>query len=150
MQRMRRYYHGLNQDCSNMKYDDFLSQQAKIKRNRKPRHLESQIQRQMVMWFRLQYPQYIIAAIPNGGQRNALEAKIMKSEGVLAGFSDLIIIANNNVLFVEVKTKTGRQSELQKVFQANVEKLGFQYSVCRSLQDFQMTIEKWFNDRFSV
>ncbi len=133
-----------------MKYDDFLNQQASTKRNRKPRHLESRIQRQMVMWFRLQYPQYIIAAIPNGGQRNALEAKIMKSEGVLAGFSDLIIIANNNVLFVEVKTKTGRQSELQKIFQANVEKLGFQYSVCRSLQDFQMTIEKWFKDRFSV
>lgn len=133
-----------------MKYDDFLSQQAKIKRNRKPRHLESQIQKQMVMWFRLQYPQYIIAAIPNGGQRNTLEAKIMKSEGVLAGFSDLIIIANNNVLFVEVKTKTGRQSEFQKVFQANVEKLGFQYSVCRSLQDFQKTIEKWLRDKFSV
>ena len=54
----------------------------------------------MVSWFRLQYPHYIIAAIPNGGQRSALEAKIMKGEGVLAGFSDLIIIAKENVLFV--------------------------------------------------
>ena len=133
-----------------MKYDDFLQQQSKATTNRKPRHIESQIQRQMVQWFRLQYPRYIIAAIPNGGQRNALEAKIMKSEGVLAGFSDLIVIANKNVLFVEVKTKTGGQSELQKKFQSDVEYLGFQYSVCRSLQDFQMRIEKWLKDKFSV
>lgn len=133
-----------------MKYDDFLKQQSKAATSRKLRHIESQIQRQMVQWFRLQYPRYIIAAIPNGGQRNALEAKIMKSEGVLAGFSDLIVIANKNVLFVEVKTTTGRQSELQKKFQSAVEYLGFQYSVCRSLQDFQMRIEKWLKDKFSV
>lgn len=120
------------------------------KRHRKPQHIESQIQRQMILWFRLQYPRYIIAAIPNGGRRNALEAKIMKSEGVLAGFSDLIIIADRSVLFVEVKTKTGRQSESQKKFQTDVERLGFQYSICRSLQDFQLTIEKFLRDRFSV
>lgn len=116
----------------------------------KPRHIESHIQQQMILWFRMQYPRYIIAAIPNGGRRNALEAKIMKSEGVLAGFSDLIIVANRSVLFVEVKTKTGRQSELQKKFQTDVERLGFQYSICRSLQDFQLTIEKFLRDRFSV
>ena len=133
-----------------MKYDDFLKKQNQSKGNRRPRHIESQIQRQMVQWFRLQYPKYIIAAIPNGGQRSALEAKIMKGEGVLAGFSDLVVIAKTNVLFVEVKTKEGRQSELQKKFQADVERLGFQYSVCRSLQDFQMTVEKWLKDMLSV
>lgn len=133
-----------------MKYDDFLKKQNQPKGNRRPRHIESQIQRQMVQWFRLQYPKYIIAAIPNGGRRNALEAKIMKGEGVLAGFSDLVVIAEANVLFVEVKTKEGRQSELQKKFQADVERLGFQYSVCRSLQDFQLTVEKWLRDMLSV
>lgn len=111
--------------------------------NHKPRHIESQIQRQMVAWFRLQYPRYIIAAVPNGGRRNALEAKIMKGEGVLAGFSDLVIIADRNVLFVEVKTKDGRQSENQKTFQTNIERLGFEYKICRSLSSFQLTIENW-------
>ena len=74
----------------------------------------------------------------------------MKGEGVLAGFSDLIVIANNNVLFVEVKTKDGHQSDLQKQFQSDVERLGFQYSVCRSLEDFMLTVEKWIKDKFSV
>lgn len=95
------------------------------------------------MWFRLQYPRYIIAAVPNGGRRNAREAKIMKGEGVLAGFSDLVIIADRSVLFVEVKTKTGRQSENQKTFQTNIERLGFEYKICRSLSSFQLTIENW-------
>lgn len=133
-----------------MKYDEFLKKEANRKIKSKPRHIESQIQRQMVSWFRLQYPRYIIAAIPNGGQRSSLEAKIMKGEGVLAGFSDLIVIAQGNVLFIEVKTKDGRQSDLQAKFQSDVERLGFQYSICRSLEDFIMTVEKWVKSKFSV
>ena len=133
-----------------MKYDEFLKKESQKKSRSKPRHIESQIQIQMVKWFRLQYPRYIIAAIPNGGQRSALEAKIMKGEGVLAGFSDLIVIAKENVLFVEVKTKDGKQSDLQIKFQSDVERLGFQYSICRSLEDFIMTVEKWIKDKFSV
>ena len=79
-----------------------------------------------------------------------MEAKIMKGEGVLAGFSDLIITARENVRFVEGKTKRGYQSDLQAKFQSDVERLGFQYSICRSLDEFILTIEKWIKDKFSV
>lgn len=68
----------------------------------------------------------------------------------MAGFSDLIIIARENVLFIEVKTKDGYQSDLQAKFQSDVERLGFQYSICRSLDEFILTIEKWLKDKFSV
>ena len=120
-----------------MKYDELLKKESQKKVRSKPRHIESQIQIQMVKWFRLQYPRYIIAAIPNGGQRSAIEAKIMKGEGVLAGFSDLIIIAKGNVLFVEVKTKSGYQSDLQAKFQSDVERLGFQYLSRKVLAEYQ-------------
>lgn len=133
-----------------MKYDEFLKKESARKPRATPRHEESHIQIQMVNWFRLQYPSYIIAAIPNGGRRNAIEAKIMKGEGVLAGFSDLIVVVFNSILFVEVKTEKGKQSVLQKKFQSDIERLGFQYSVCRSLQDFQLTIERWLKAKFSV
>lgn len=133
-----------------MKYDELLKQQKKIKPRHPPRHLESQAQQQMVQWFRLEYPTYIIAAIPNGGRRNAIEAKIMKGEGVLAGFSDLIIIADKNVLFVEVKTAKGKQTEKQIQFQEKVQRLGFQYSICRSLSEFIMTVEKWLKERYEI
>ena len=149
--RKKKYYQGLNQDFFKiMKYDELLKKESQKKGRSKPRHIESQIQIQMVKWFRLQYPSYIIASVPNGGRRNAVEAKIMKGEGVLAGFSDLIVVAFNSILFVEVKTEKGKQSALQKKFQSDIERLGFQYSVCRSLQDFQLTIDRWLKDKFSV
>ena len=133
-----------------MKYDEFLKQQKKTKVRHPPRHQESQIQRNIVQWFRMEYPTYMIAAVPNGGYRTTAEARIMKSEGVLAGFSDLIIIADKNILFVEVKTSKGRQSDTQKEFQKNVERLGFQYRICRSLSDFILIVEKWLKERYEI
>ena len=87
-----------------MKFDDFLKQQP-ITKHKTPQHEESKIQQAVVRWFRLQYPKYIIAAVPNGGYRNSKEAAIMQREGVLAGFSDLIVIAQRNVLFLEMKVR---------------------------------------------
>lgn len=48
------------------------------------RHIESQIQKDCVTWFRLQYPKIgrLLFAVPNGGARNAKEAAIMKGEGL--------------------------------------------------------------------
>ena len=74
----------------------------------------------------------------------------MKRSGVLAGVADLIIVADRAVLFVEMKTKKGRQEESQKVFQSNVERLGFEYKICRSLSSFQMTIENWLKEKYSI
>lgn len=124
-----------------MKFDDFLKQQQHTKR--KPRHEESKIQQAVVRWFRLQYPKYIIAAVPNGGYRNSKEAVIMQREGILAGFSDLIIIAQRNVLFLEMKTQKGCQSEKQKEFQHKVTQLGFEYVICRSFEQSVLAIERW-------
>ncbi len=121
-----------------MKFDNFLKRQLPTKH--KPRHEESKIQQAVVQWFRLQYPKYIIAAVPNGGFRNAREAAIMQREGVLA---DLVVIAQRNVLFLEMKTTKGKQSDKQKDFQNKVSKLGFEYIVCRSFEQARLAIERW-------
>ncbi len=42
-------------------------------------------------------------AVPNGGSRNAREAKNLKLEGVRAGVSDLVVVLKNRVLFIEMK-----------------------------------------------
>lgn len=70
-----------------MKYDEFLKRQQPTKH--KPRHEESKIQQAVVQWFRLQYPKYIIAAVPNGGYRNSKEAAIMQREAFSLGFQTL-------------------------------------------------------------
>lgn len=133
-----------------MKYDEFVKMCKGSARRHPPRHIESEIQKSIVVWFRAHYPRYIIAAIPNGGYRNAREAAIMKSEGVLAGFSDLIVIAQGKILFVEIKTAKGKQSERQKYFQKSVEALGFPYAVCRSLADFVSVFGKWYKENYKV
>lgn len=124
-----------------MKFDDFLKRSQLTKR--KPRHIESEIQQSVVQWFRMKYPNYIIAAVPNGGFRNAREAAIMQREGVLAGFADLIIISKQNILFLELKTPIGVLSKKQKEFQEKVNNLGFQYVVCRSFDQAVMVIVSW-------
>lgn len=124
-----------------MKFDDFLKRSQLTKR--KPRHIESEIQQSVVQWFRMKYPNYIIAAVPNGGFRNAREAAIMQREGVLAGFADLIIISKQHILFLELKTPIGVLSKKQKEFQKKVNNLGFQYVVCRSFDQAVMVIVSW-------
>lgn len=124
-----------------MKFDDFLKRSQLTKR--KPRHIESEIQQSVVQWFRMKYPNYIIAAVPNGGFRNSREAAIMQREGVLAGFADLIIISKQHILFLELKTPIGVLSKKQKEFQKKVNNLGFQYVVCRSFDQAVMVIVSW-------
>ena len=61
--------------------------------------------------------------------------------GSMAGVSDVVVMLPNTILFVEFKSKKGRQSEDQKIFQEKAEKLGFEYFVIRSLDDFTALIE---------
>ena len=109
----------------------------------KPRQIEARIQTACVNWYRLSYPKFLIFAVPNGGSRNKIEAANLKREGALAGVADLILLAEGKVLFVEMKTMKGRQTERQKLFQHNVERLGFQYVVCRSFDEFRSEVTKW-------
>ena len=133
-----------------MKYDEFVKRANESRPRRKPRHIESSIQTACVSWFRLQYPNYLCFSIPNGGSRNRIEAAHLKREGAMAGVSDLIVITPNAVLFVEMKTAKGKQSEYQKEFEKRVTALGFEYKVCRSLQDFILTVEHFIKDKYSV
>lgn len=126
-----------------MKFDEYLKiEQAKHNR-KKPRQPERNLQEACVRWFRLAYPKLFIFAVPNGGSRNQIEAHNMRLSGVVAGVSDLVVIGNGKVLFVEMKIAKGRQSERQKEFQEIVESLNHKYVVCRSFEDFKKEIDLW-------
>lgn len=129
-----------------MKYDEFLKLEAvrTQKRKRKPRHIEESIQVACVKWFRLQYPNLVIFAVPNGGSRNLYEAKNMKESGTLAGVADLVIVGNGGrVLFVEMKAGKNKQEDSQVLFQNKVEKLGHKYIICRSREQFMKEVDLW-------
>lgn len=107
------------------------------------KHQESTLQTSCVKWFRLQYPNLVIYAVPNGGTRNPAEAKRLKAEGVLAGVADLtIMLPQGKSLYIEMKIKGNKQTEHQKAFQQKAEALGYKYYVCYSFDEFKAIIEK--------
>jgi len=98
------------------------------------KNAELTIQSNIVKLLRLK--NIMVFSVPNGANfLNVKTRMLMMSSGLLSGVSDLIVLLPNKALFLEVKTKTGRQQDTQKVFQKNVEALGFEYHLVRSLDD---------------
>lgn len=133
--------------ATNSVYEKILAE-VNSKQRKSPSDVEHQIQVACVHWFRYQYSKLSLNlfAVPNGGQRGKAQAGKLKAEGVLAGVSDLILlIAGNgyNGLLIEMKTDKGKQSESQKTWQQHIEKYGYKYVVCRSLDDFQKEINDY-------
>jgi hypothetical protein len=58
-------------------------------------------------------PDVFAFAVPNGGFRRPIEAKILKGLGVKSGVPDLIIVKSGATYALELKTKTGKLSENQ-------------------------------------
>lgn len=102
---------------------------------------ESKIQQEIVIEVNNKFclksnnPRWIIFAVPNGGKRDAREAKSLKNTGILPGASDLILQTHKETIYIEVKTYKGFQSQEQKDFQKRVEDLGFKYWLVRSVED---------------
>lgn len=131
----------------------FQDRTCNPEKKRKCEHPESELQKSCVRWFRLQYPfpRYLIFAIPNGGYRNRLEAKIMVGEGMQAGCPDLQIPVPNahyHGLFIEMKNgKKGVVSEHQKEIMAYLTKQGYKCAVCRDFDSFKATVDEYMKDK---
>lgn len=52
-----------------------------------------------------------------------------------SGFSDLLIMKNGKVIFLEIKTPSGKQSDKQKEFQEIVESVGVPYVLADCIND---------------
>ena len=57
--------------------------------------------------------------------------------GCYPGLSDLVAVKDGRVLFIELKTKTGRQGKNQKIFQADLEAAGGEYLLVRGIEDLE-------------
>lgn len=115
-------------------------------------NIESRMQQGCVRWFRLQYPAYarLLYSIPNGGKRDPATGAILKAEGALAGAADLFLSVPNRLhhgFYIEMKGPKGRQRESQKRFQQEVEKQGYKYALCHSLEEFIGLAREYLNDK---
>ena len=115
---------------------------------RKRKSVEHIDQVKVVQHFRAFYPDIIIAAIPNGGDRTASERVRLHSEGVLAGMPDLCVLEAKNgfhALFVEMKTQTGTVKEKQSAIALQLNAKGYKAVIARSAPEAIKTIEEYLN-----
>lgn len=137
-----------------MTYDEliqFEQQRGRKTPSARPRHIESLIQQQCKKWFDIRYAPYkrLLFAVPNGGLRGKVEAKIMKAEGITAGVADMILLIPRKgfaSLCIEFKTKTGKQSDAQKSWQSACERAGNKYIIVRDLDHFIKEITAYLTD----
>ncbi|MBP1638955.1 MAG: nuclease [Bacteroidetes bacterium] len=113
-------------------------------------HLEAEIQEACVRWFQYQYSHIgnLLFAVPNGGSRNKIEAVNLKRQGVTPGVSDLILFQKRETygaLCIEMKAGKGTQSDAQKVWQKTVERFGYKYVICYSLEEFINEVNGYMN-----
>lgn len=100
-----------------------------------------------VRWFRRNYKGEIIFAIPNGGRRMYREAVRLKAEGVLAGVPDLFVSAARGCyhgLYLEMKSLSGRVSDVQKEVITSLMSHGYRVEVCKSIEMFKLAVDDYF------
>lgn len=104
---------------------------------------EFKLQEACVKYMRLKYPKYLCFSVPNEAAWK--NKNYFSNLGMMPGVSDLIVVLPGKVLFIELKSKIGRQSVEQKAFMEKVEALGFNYHLIRNLDDFIEIIENELN-----
>ena len=95
---------------------------------------ESHIQAQIVQ--ALQAADIYCFSVPNEASGNNPGRQAwLKTMGLKSGVADLVALLPERVVFLEVKSRKGRQTASQAHFQELCEILGHQYAVVRSVED---------------
>lgn len=101
-------------------------------------------------WHERFYPQLrLIHHIPNGGSRNALEAKNLKAQGVKAGVPDLCLpVARNGKhgLYIEMKYGKNVCTAMQKEWLRDLEEQDYETAVCHGADEAITVIEKYLSE----
>ena len=101
---------------------------------------EADAQRAIVQALRFALPRDAIVhhcanEVTEAGPRGAKRQAILVGVGVHAGFADLIVIFGGRVLFLEVKSPSGRLRKSQEVFRDTIVTQGFGWALVRSVDD---------------
>lgn len=115
---------------------------------------EGRIQAECFTWFWNFFPKYrkTLFHIPNENDRadsNPIQGGMRKSLGVVAGVSDLILLVargGKHGLCIEMKDEKGTQRPAQKEWQFLVEREGYRYEICRSLEQFKSIIHEYLGE----
>ncbi len=101
---------------------------------------EADAQRSIVQTLRFVLPRgaivhHSVNEVTAGDRRGKSRQAILVGMGVHAGFADLIVLSEGRVLFLEVKSQTGRLRPTQEDFRDTVQTQGFAWALVRSVDD---------------
>lgn len=112
---------------------------------------ESDIQSTCITLARYKYGKELFFSVPNGAhlygsdEQKAKQMNKLKREGLQAGVSDLVFFhKEKKPLFVEMKSKAGKQSESQSEFENKVESGFGYYVIIDSFGDFEQLLKNYY------
>ena len=94
---------------------------------------------------------FIFFSVPNesamkaGAKGKILYALIakLKRMGLVPGVADFVIGWRSRMFLAEVKSRTGRQTKNQIIFQDNAETTAIPYRIVRSVSDMDAALRDW-------
>lgn len=113
---------------------------------------ESQLQQGIIKWWAMAHrglgirDERLLFAVPNGGKRGLITARILKAEGVRPGVCDLMLCVPRggfHGLFLELKSPVGRPSPEQVSFMAEAAAQGYAVEVSREWNHATSLIETY-------
>lgn len=113
---------------------------------------EHQIQKAVFQWLRAVHPKIVAYAIPNAARRSAAQAAYLKAEGLRAGMPDIVIArpcGGFHGLYIELKTKTGRISDVQKQMLFALAAEDYACAVARSVDEAINLITTYLEGRWN-
>ena len=125
--------------------------EEKTQTRKHPRHEEQALQIACVKWFKLQYPWatgLLVHPMNEGMAGGRVRGAIGKAMGQRKGVADLLLLlpsseGNYSYLAMELKTKTGRLSEDQKLFLTRAGEAGARVAVIRSVEGFVKEVKEY-------
>lgn len=99
---------------------------------------EDKIQMYIVSFLETTLPKgAVVFHVPNGSgvMGGARKGAKLKAMGLKSGVPDLVVLAQNKAVFIEVKNEKGRLAQSQKDFAESAKALGFDWFLARSIDD---------------
>lgn len=98
---------------------------------------------------KIKYPELdLLYHVPNGGSRNAIEARHLRQQGVKAGVPDMCLpVARGkwHGLYIELKAGKNKTTQLQDMWLENLRKQGYVAEVCYGWRQAAEVLEVYLN-----
>jgi|TARA_R100000482_G_C5130787_1_gene151752 hypothetical protein len=111
---------------------------------------ERDIQKAIVNYIKLQYPNVLYCASAGGLRTSIKQARMMKATGYVKGFPDLMVmepVGKFHGLFLEIKTKKGRATKEQLLWRHKLNGRNYVCEITYGFEETKEVIDRYINNK---